>query len=1505
VDTASPTVTLNQPESPSNETTPSFTGSASETTAVTVDIYAGSTAKGAVVSTATATGTGADWTSGDAGPALSGGQYTAVAVQQSSLGNPAGVSSPVTFIVDTASPAVSLNQPLSPSKDTTPSFTGSASETTPVAIDIYAGSTATGPVVSTTTATGTGGGWTSGRASPALSGGEYTAVAVQQSSLGNPAGVSSPVTFIVDTASPTVTLSQPELLSKNTAPSFTGSASDTTPVTVDIYAGSTAAGAVVSTATATGTGGAWTSGHASPSLTSGQYTAVASQPSSLGNPAGVSGPVTFTVETASPTVALNQPESPSNNTMPSFTGSASDTTTVTVDIYAGSTAKGSPVSTATAIGTSVNWVSDDASPALPSGQYTAVASQPSSLGNPAGVSGPVTFTVETAAPTVTLNAPAARSNDTTPAFTGKASDSTPVTVNIYAGATATGSPVSKAAATRTGGEWTSGPASPALTSGQYTAVATQESKLGNPAGVSAPMTFTVETASPTVALNQPVSPSNNATPSFTGTASESTAVTVTIYLGVTATGSVVAKATATGTGGGWTSGKASPTLPSGQYTAVATQPSSVGNPAGVSASVTFVVETAAPRVTLISPAERSNDQTPSFTGTASDTTPVTVQVYKGATATGSVVSTATATPSGGVWTSGPASPALETNGKYTAIATQPSSLGNPAGVSAPVTFEVDMSSPTVTLSQPASPSNKTAPSFTGTASDTTEVTIKVYKGATATGTEVSTAKATVPTEREPGTLVTWTSTATSPVLASGQYTAIATEPSSFGDPAGLSAPVTFTVETAAPKVTLSTPKSPSNDTTPSFTGTASDTTAVTIQVYQGATATGTVVSTGTATPSNGGWTSSNASPALTSGQYTAIATQPSSLGNASGVSESVTFEVNTSSPTVTLGQPPSPSNNTVPSFTGTASDTAAVTVDIYEGATATGSPVSTATAPAGGNWTSGKASPALSDHTYTAIATQTSSLGNPPGVSAPVTFTVDTKPPTLTFTKSPPLRSNNAKPSFSGSASDTTEVTVDIYAGTKATGTVVSKATASPIAGSWTSDEANPPLPSGRYTATATQASSIGNSAGVSANPVQFTVDTEAPSVTLSPPKSPSNDTTPSFTGIGSETTPVVVHIYNSTSLEVSKATAPGNGSIWTSGPASPVLPNGQYTAIASQASSLGNHTGESALVTFTVDTVPPDVVLTETEPAGSGSQLVKGYAGTEPIDLSVVTVQLFSGSTIVEGQAVPSITVSAPEGKWSTTFAGLAPGTYTARAEQSDKAGNVGVSAPSTFVIGGSGSGATSTQGAAAPAASFTWFPTAPHTGEPVSLASSSTDASSPITTLAWDLAGDGAFAPGTQVMSTSFSTPGNHVVRLRVTDANGLSSVAAETIAVTTPTLTLMQPFPIVRIASTDTAAGVRIRVLTVQASGGARISVECKGRGCPIRAQSRVATTGKLGPAPVAFRRFERSLRAGVTLEIRISKPGEIGKYTRFVVRRGKLPVRVDTCLGPVGVNPMTCP
>jgi hypothetical protein len=148
--------------------------------------------------------------------------------------------------------------------------------------------------------------------------------------------------------------------------------------------------------------------------------------------------------------------------------------------------------------------------------------------------------------------------------------------------------------------------------------------------------------------------------------------------------------------------------------------------------------------------------------------------------------------------------------------------------------------------------------------------------------------------------------------------------------------------------------------------------------------------------------------------------------------------------------------------------------------------------------------------------------------------------------------------------------------------------------------------------------------------------------------------------------------------------------------------------------------------------------------------------------------------------------------------------------------------------------------------------------------------------------------------------------VVQLRVTNVYGLSSLAAATINVITPRVLLMQPFPVVRIAGTDTRWGLRLGLLEVQQlPAGARVTVRCRGRGCPIKSVRRIATTNKRGVAPVEFRRLERTLRFGVTLEILVFKPGEIGKYTRFTVRRGKLPVRVDTCLDVAGVRPFACP
>jgi hypothetical protein len=347
-------------------------------------------------------------------------------------------------------------------------------------------------------------------------------------------------------------------------------------------------------------------------------------------------------------------------------------------------------------------------------------------------------------------------------------------------------------------------------------------------------------------------------------------------------------------------------------------------------------------------------------------------------------------------------------------------------------------------------------------------------------------------------------------------------------------------------------------------------------------------------------------------------------------------------------------------------------------------------------------------------------------------------PPHVTITN--PLNgsvSNDQTPFFSGLAEvGSGELTLRLYDGPTAEGTPIQELSTLLLAlgGGWSLGPAEP-LKDGTYTAQATQtnpALETGRS-----SPVTFTVDTAAPTVTLNSPNPPSYNTTPSFTGTASDTTPVTVQIHAGVTAKgavVSIAVATGTGAGWTSGNANPALSIGTYTAVATQPSSLlGNPVGRSGPVTFTI-TPPP----------------------------------------LIPPAVVPS---------------------------------------------------------------------------------------------------------PAPPVVSVT-----NVVV----------------------PSAPLMQPFPAVRLVGTDTASGVKLRLLRVQQTpAGALITVRCRGRGCPIKSARRVALPNKRRVAPIDFRSFERPLRFGITLEILISKRGEIGKYTRFAIRRGKLPERVDTCLDSTGVKPLACP
>ena len=110
-------------------------------------------------------------------------------------------------------------------------------------------------------------------------------------------------------------------------------------------------------------------------------------------------------------------------------------------------------------------------------------------------------------------------------------------------------------------------------------------------------------------------------------------------------------------------------------------------------------------------------------------------------------------------------------------------------------------------------------------------------------------------------------------------------------------------------------------------------------------------------------------------------------------------------------------------------------------------------------------------------------------------------------------------------------------------------------------------------------------------------------------------------------------------------------------------------------------------------------------------------------------------------------------------------------------------------------------------------------------------------------------------------------------------------------------LDPFPVVRIKGRLTPKGARVTLLTVRAPRNVRIEVDCTGTDCPARHYRAPAGRRRL-------RRFERALRAGTRLEVRVTKPGYVGKFTAFVIRRDAEPKRSDRCLAPGATRPERC-
>ena len=115
------------------------------------------------------------------------------------------------------------------------------------------------------------------------------------------------------------------------------------------------------------------------------------------------------------------------------------------------------------------------------------------------------------------------------------------------------------------------------------------------------------------------------------------------------------------------------------------------------------------------------------------------------------------------------------------------------------------------------------------------------------------------------------------------------------------------------------------------------------------------------------------------------------------------------------------------------------------------------------------------------------------------------------------------------------------------------------------------------------------------------------------------------------------------------------------------------------------------------------------------------------------------------------------------------------------------------------------------------------------------------------------------------------------------------------------LLSPFPVVTLRGRLIRGGARIDALTItQLARGTRVRVKCHGRGCPFRSKTRTAGAG----GSVRFPELAKRLRAGVTLQVIVTRPGRVGKYTSCRIRAGRPPTRSDRCMFPGARNPRRC-
>ncbi len=615
--------------------------------------------------------------------------------------------------------------------------------------------------------------------------------------------------------------------------------------------------------------------------------------------------------------------------------------------------------------------------------------------------------------------------------------------------------------------------------------------------------------------------------------------------------------------------------------------------------------------------------------------------------------------------------------------------------------------PVVTLDSPAngSTSGDATPTVSGTCEGVLTVTVRIYAGASATGSPVQT-----PTAPCAG----GTYTVTSPSLAGGTYTARAEQTDPFTGP-GYSTPVTIIIDLTGPSVTSFTTVTSSPTSATSITYTV-----VFSEAVIGVTAADFDIDPSPGSPAGSGWSIASVAGTGNTRTVTISAASPTAgnvrprlgtgtvsdeYGNAgpAGVANGPVLEYAPGAPpgiTAFLATTASPTNGTTIAYSVTFSESVTgftggdVTVSGGSGATGTwviGAPSGSGAGP----YTFSVSNAAAVDGTVVATIAQDAivngaAVAGPSSATPAIAVTIDRTAPTVAITSGPAdgvtTNATTATLGFTASGSPTgTECRHDTPAG---------DGTYSPC----TSPVAYGSLADGSHTFRVRATDAAGNVSAAATR--QWGVDTAAPAVVSFTTTSASPTTATSLTYVIVFTKPVTglatndITSFAGTSTGWSAAEVTGTGTTWTlvvsaSGPGAgtviPQLGPGTVTDAYGNTGPVGAASGQPVTYQAVIVPGPPrrvagapgngQVTVSWARPQNASASSIRSYTVTASpggatctaVTTTCVTTGLANGTpytfTVTAtggGGTGPASDPSAPVPPAATGSAGGAPGGRT-----------------------------------------------------------------------------------------------------------------------------------------------------------------------------------------------------------------------------------------------------